>query len=198
MTWKAWLVLVVLAALGGFWYGNHRLGAKAAAQATAAVQQINQLGAQVANEMQIRKTKELLLKDAQVHQQTADAKVQSLTRLLATRKKPLAPVPATGPVTPPATEPEPFITTDSIKDDLIAAQSQDIAELKTVVAKQADIIATDNIIIPQMQKEIALGKIALDAQISATKASKWSGRFQGAGLTIGFAGAIGFGAHFIK
>lgn len=198
MTWKAWLVLVVLSGLLGFGYGNHRLGAKASAQAAAAVQQINQLGEQVANEMSIRRTKEALLKEAQAHQQNSDLKVQRFAKMLAQRQKPTlpSPVPATGPVSPPEPEPAPLISTDTIKDELIAAQSQEIADLKTVVLKQSEIIATDNIIIPQLQKEVALGKIALEAQVGATRSAKWVGRFQGAGITIGIGGIVAIFNHF--
>jgi hypothetical protein len=205
MTWKVWLVLVLVAALGGFWKGSSHLGSKAAAQAAAAEQQIKQLGDQVANEMLVRKTKETQLAELQTKQSKSDAIVSGLTKLLAAQNKPTG-VPATGPATAPLSplpaipepEPAPLITTATLKDNLIAAQAKDIDDLKAVVLKQSEIIAQDNIIIPQMQKEINLGKIALDAQIAATKAAHVKGIFQGSLGTIGIEGVFFAGSHFIK
>ena len=199
MNWKFWLGLVLIAALGGFWYGNSRLGTRMATRAADAEQQIHQLGVQVENELRIRGTHLALLAEAQSKQRNTDARVQQLTQQLAQHKPPLMPSPATGPVVPPL-ERIPIPADDPTKDELIAAQAQDIAELKDVAYRQSIIITADNLILPQMQKEIDLGRIALEAQVAATRSAKWSGRFQGAGvgITVGFAGGIILGHHFFK
>jgi hypothetical protein len=74
----------------------------------------------------------------------------------------------------------------------------EITNLKAVISKQNEILLADNTIIPQLQKELALKQIALDAQVAANSSAKWSGRFQGAGITIGFSGAIAIAHHFMK
>ncbi len=190
MTWKVW-ILSVLVALGlGFGGGIFIKGRHETAKAIVAEQQIKQLGDAVQKQMVVRKIQEGVAATAQTQANTSDAKVRQLTARLAARPKPvpLIPnIPATGPALPVVDAPTP----DPLKDELIAAQAKDIADQKNVITKLNLQIATDNSIINDQTKQIALGKIALDAQVAANADSKWTGRFQG-GSAVGIACAVAY------
>jgi hypothetical protein len=53
------------------------------------------------------------------------------------------------------------------------------------------------VIIANYQKQDALNKIALDAQIAANRSAGWKGGIKGAGLTIGIEGVLALGHHFL-
>jgi hypothetical protein len=176
MTIKTYLISIVVALGLGFGIGIFIKGHHEAAKTAVAVQQIKQLGGQVAQEMATRKQQEQIAQNAQAQADASDTKAQKLAAKYAARPKPtpLAPTPNQDPVFNTVTIP-------NDQTDLIAALQKDVADQKTLVLGLRSQLATDKTIIDNQAKEIVLGKIALDAQIAANRASEIKGGIIGGG-----------------
>jgi hypothetical protein len=190
MTWKIWTGLILAALIGGFFTGIFVKGNHEAAKAVAAEQQIKQLGDQVKQELQVKQQQAQAVVVAQAQAKDSDAKAQALLAKWNNRPKPLPPVPALSGETP-----LPVIPNDDLANQTIQSLAQDVAALKVVNLKLTEQIATDNVIISDMNKQVVLGRVAVEAQVAANNAAKWSGRFQGAEVTIGVSGVLYLGHH---
>jgi hypothetical protein len=192
-----WVLISLLVGLGvGFGLGIWKQGGHEAAKTMAAELQKNALEAQVKTELKLRVAQSQAATDARKKANDSDAHAMKLLAQLNRRPKPLAPIPTTGPAFVPAPNPI-FPIADPLKDDVIAALTRDVADQKTLVLKLTTQIATDGVIIANYQKQDALNKIALDAQIAANRSAGWKGGIKGAGLTIGIEGVLALGHHFL-
>ena len=194
MTWKAWMALVMVALVGGFYLGSSKSGSREAAKAAAAEQKVQQIAIQVQAEVDQKNVQAQNAATAQAKADQSDQKVKVLTaKLKSAQAKDMGSL-TPEPVTPSnIPEPEPV---DTIKDDLIAAQAQDIANYKAVNLNLTLEITTDNAIISNQQKELDLKDIEVSAQVAANKSAHVKGIFQGGGtvaIAWGVARLIG---HF--
>ena len=191
------MALVLIALAGGFYLGIEKSSSTAAAKIAATESKVQALAVQVQSEIA---TKTQIAQQAvtlQAKADQSDAKVNQLTaklRAQATHSGSFTP----GPVIPSISsgslpEPEPV---DTIKDDLIAAQTQDIDNFKAVNLKLTLEIATDNGIIADQQKELDLRKIEVDASEAANKSAHVKGIFQGGGTVAIAWGIVHLLAHF--
>jgi hypothetical protein len=180
MTWKIWVISVIIALAGGFYMGTSMTGHKLAAKASAAEQKVAVLNNQVQTDFGIKHQQEQDIAAAQARADTADAKVKKLM----TRYKPTPPpvtVPGSKPPVP-APVPMPDVVDDSnIKDQIIIAQANEIVALQDVNAKLKLDMATNNDIITKQQQELNLREIALKAQEEGNRAAVWKGGIRGGG-----------------
>jgi Flp pilus assembly protein TadG len=192
MTWKIWTGLVLAALIGGFFTGMFIKGHHEAAKAVAAEQQIKALGDQVKQEQQVKQQQAQAVVVAQKQAADSDAKAQALLAKWNNRPKPLPALPII-----PNETPLPVVSNDDLANQTIQALSQDVENYKAVNLKLTAELATANTIINDQAKQLVLSKIALDAQVAANNSARWSGRFQGAGITVGITGAVVLG-HKLK
>jgi hypothetical protein len=190
MNWKIWVILIVSAFFSGVFIRGHHESVKAAA----AQVQIQKLAEQVKNQEQIKQEQANAAVSAQQQAAASDVKAQALVVKWNNRPKPLPPPPIN--VDNPVAQTEAATANDDLANQTIQALTQDVADQKATILKLTLEVATDNAIIDNQAKEINLGKIALDAQVAANNSSRWAGRFQGAGMTIGVTGVIAVGHHF--
>ena len=186
-----WLGIAALA-LGCGWAVFHFEGGHASAKAAAAVVQAEQQHvAAVASAAQGA------VYDQQVQAQapkiqTDSAQVAALrAQLAALRSRPVPPPAAPGTPDPqPVAEPVDLVAVVAQQDLLIKAQDVQIQDQ----AVQIHTLTLDRdswkTAYDSSSKEASLRQIALEAQIAATKASRWQGRIEGfvVGLGVGYAG----------
>jgi len=193
MSWKAWMALVLIALAGGFYLGIEKSSSTAAAKIAATESKVQALAVQVKNEVETKNQVAQEAAMAQAKADQSDANVKRLTAKLSAQAK------DTGSLTPGTVIPannndlEPV---DTVKDDLIAAQAQDIDNFKAVNLKLTLEIATDNGIIADQQKELDLRKIEVDASEAANKSAHVKGIFQGGGTVAIAWGIVHLLAHF--
>jgi hypothetical protein len=193
MSWKAWMALVILALTGGFYLGVRKSSSASAATIAATESKVQQIATQVKNEVEAKNQVAQQAATAQAKADQSDANVKRLTaklRAQGTHSGSLTPgtvIPSNNP------DPEPVDTT---KDELIAAQAQDIDNFKAVNLKLTLEITTDNGIIADQQKELDLRKIEVDASEAANKSAHVKGIFQGGGTVAIAWGVVHLLAHF--
>jgi hypothetical protein len=162
--------------------GSHESKVSAAAEAQSIVQQqaATTSAAQGAANVQVAQNQAsvVALDDAQV------------AKDMARRKHPLPVPPAP---TPGAPDPQPAVAADPVDDgtaQLIADQAKEIVDLKAQVNALNLAVTHYKGAYEDECKASALKEIALQAQISANKSSKWVGRIEGfaIGAAVGYAG----------
>ena len=198
MNWKAWMALVLIAMTGGFYLGSKHSGSVEAAKAAAAEKKVQQIAVQVQAEVAAKTQLAQQVATTQTQADQSDAKVKLLTAKLKSAQAKDTGSLTPGPVIPALTpsslpEPEPV---DTIKDDLIAAQAQDITNYKAVNLNLTLEIATDNAIIANQQKELDLKDIEVSAQVAANKSTHVKGIFQGGGTVAIVWGVARLLGHF--
>ena len=187
INWKYLLGAVALAFCLGFVTGVIHLQSKESGKAIAAEDQAKVIAEKVAAEVQtIKNVYDPKIDSLQSVADAAEARTAAAeARLAAYKKQPQSPaVPVPGPGVPTL----PTITTPdelpSLQVGVIEAQKTQIAALKGL---NASLYAENTLLkttVTDLQQEVTLKKIALDAQIAANKSGKWVGRFQGVPVGI--------------